>query len=328
MSKLLEVNNLSTSFFTKFGEVKAVNNISFDLEPGQVLAIVGESGSGKSVTSMSVMRLVAKGGKIVNGSIMFDGKDLAKLSEKEMAKIRGKEISMIFQDPMTCLNPVFTIGNQMEESLKLHFKGMSKAERHAKMIDMMEKVGLSNPEQRLKQYPHELSGGMRQRIMIAMSLLCGPKLLIADEPTTALDVTIQAQIMDLMRDLSEELNTAIILITHDLGVVASIADRVNVMYCGEIVESASVRDLYYKPLHPYTWGLLKALPRLDMKENELQPIPGSTPDLLLEQKGCPFFDRCDHAMECCRCAKPPIYEVEEGHFAKCWRYHPEFKEEE
>jgi oligopeptide transport system ATP-binding protein len=196
------------------------------------------------------------------------------------------------------------------------------------MIDMMEKVGLSNPEERLKQYPHELSGGMRQRIMIAMSLLCGPKLLIADEPTTALDVTIQAQIMDLMRDLSEELNTAIILITHDLGVVASIADRVNVMYCGEIVESAPVKDLYYKPLHPYTWGLLKALPRLDMKENELQPIPGSTPDLLLEQKGCPFFDRCDHAMECCKVAKPPIYEVEKEHYAKCWRYHPEFKEEQ
>lgn len=328
MNKLLEVKNLSTSFFTKFGEVKAVNNISFDLEPGQVLAIVGESGSGKSVTSMSVMRLVAKGGKIVNGQILFEGKDLASLSEKEMTKIRGKEISMIFQDPMTCLNPVFTIGNQMEESLKLHYKGMTKKERHEKMLDMLNKVGLSNPEERLKQYPHELSGGMRQRIMIAMSLLCGPKLLIADEPTTALDVTIQAQIMDLMRDLSEELQTAIILITHDLGVVASIADRVNVMYCGEIVESAAVKDLYYKPLHPYTWGLLKALPRLDMKENELQPIPGSTPDLLLEQKGCPFFDRCDHAMECCRDGKPPIYEVEPGHFAKCWRYHPEFKEEQ
>ena len=235
---------------------------------------------------------------------------------------------MIFQDPMTCLNPVFTIGNQMEESLKLHFKDMTAKQRHDKMIDMMEKVGLSNPEERLKQYPHELSGGMRQRIMIAMSLLCGPKLLIADEPTSALDVTIQAQIMDLMRDLSEELNTAIILITHDLGVVASIADRVNVMYCGEIVESAPVKDLYYKPLHPYTWGLLKALPRLDMKENELQPIPGSTPDLLLEQKGCPFFDRCDHAMECCKVAKPPIYEVEKEHYAKCWRYHPEFKEEQ
>lgn len=327
MAKLLEVNNLSTSFFTKFGEVKAVNNVSFSLDEGEVLAIVGESGSGKSVTSMSIMQLVAKGGKITNGEILFDGKDLTKLKEKEMAKIRGKEISMIFQDPMTCLNPVFTIGNQMEEVLKLHHSEMNKEQRHAKCLEMLEKVGLSNPEERLKQYPHELSGGMRQRIMIALSLLCNPKLLIADEPTTALDVTIQAQIIDLLRELKEEYNTAIILITHDLGVVANIADKVNVMYCGEIVETADIRDLYYKPAHPYTWGLLKALPRLDMKENELQPIPGSTPDLLLEMKSCPFFDRCDYAMECCREGKPPMYEVGEKQCAKCWRYHPDFKKE-
>ncbi|MDO4755239.1 MAG: ABC transporter ATP-binding protein [Parabacteroides sp.] len=328
MGKILEVKNLSTSFFTKYGEVKAVNDVSFSLDQGEVLAIVGESGSGKSVTSMSVMQLVAKGGKIVNGEIIFNGQDVAKASEKEMRKIRGKEMSMIFQDPMTCLNPVFTIGNQMEEVLKLHYKEMTPAQRHSKLIEMLEKVGLSNPDQRLKQYPHELSGGMRQRIMIAMSLLCNPKLLIADEPTTALDVTIQAQIMDLMKELSKEYNTSIILITHDLGVVAGIANRVNVMYCGEIVESAPVKSLYYEPKHPYTWGLLKALPRLGLKENELQPIPGSTPDLLLEQKGCPFFDRCDHAMECCRDHKPPHFEVNKDHIVKCWRYHPDFVEEE
>ncbi|MCF0110569.1 MAG: ABC transporter ATP-binding protein [Erysipelotrichaceae bacterium] len=327
MAKVLEVKDLCTSFFTKFGEVKAVNHVSFDLEEGDVLAIVGESGSGKSVTSMSVMGLVAKGGKIVNGEINFCGQNLVGLPEKEMEKLRGKEMSMIFQDPMTCLNPVFTIGNQMEEVLKFHHKEMDKQQRHDKMIEMLEKVGMSNPEERLKQYPHELSGGMRQRIMIALSLLCSPKLLIADEPTTALDVTIQAQIMDLMRELSQEINTSIILITHDLGVVASIAKRVIVMYCGQIVENAAIKELYYNPKHPYTWGLLKALPRLDMKENELQPIPGSTPDLLLEMKGCPFFDRCEHAMECCREAQPPYYEVEPNHLVKCWRYHPDFKEE-
>lgn len=327
MTKLLEVNNLSTSFFTKFGEVKAVNNVSFTLDEGEVLAIVGESGSGKSVTSMSIMQLVAKGGKITNGEILFNGKNLVDLKESEMAKIRGKDISMIFQDPMTCLNPVYTIGNQMEEVLKLHFKDMTKQERHDRCIEMLNKVGLSNPEDRLKQYPHELSGGMRQRIMIAISLLCNPKLLIADEPTTALDVTIQAQIIDLLRELKDEYHTAIIIITHDLGVVANIADRVNVMYCGEIVETAEIRDLYYKPAHPYTWGLLKALPRLDMKENELQPIPGSTPDLLLEMKSCPFFDRCDCGMECCRDGKPEIYDLGNGQKAKCWRYHPDFVEE-
>ncbi len=327
MSKLLEVKNLSTSFFTKYGEVKAVNNVSFDLDHGEVMAIVGESGSGKSVTSFSIMQLIAKGGKVVNGEILFEGHDLTKLSDKEMTKIRGKEISMIFQDPMTCLNPVFSIGNQMEEVLKLHHKELSSAERKERCLEMLNKVGIPNPEERLKQFPHELSGGMRQRIMIAISLLCNPKLLIADEPTTALDVTIQAQIIDLLKELKEEYNTAIILITHDLGVVANIADRVNVMYSGEIVESADIRDLFYSPSHPYTWGLLKALPRLDMKENELQPIPGSTPDLLLEMDHCPFFDRCDYAMACCRDAKPDYYTTGEGHIAKCWRYHPDFPKE-
>ncbi|NLW69808.1 MAG: ABC transporter ATP-binding protein [Eubacteriaceae bacterium] len=327
MNNILEVKELSTSFFTKFGEIKAVDKISFTLEEGEVIAIVGESGSGKSVASMSIMGLVDTGGKIVNGQILFNGKDVVGLKEKEMEKIRGSEISMIFQDPMTCLNPVFTIGSQMEESLKLHFKEMTKAQRHEKIINMLDMVGIANPEQRAKQYPHELSGGMRQRVMIAMSLLCNPKLLIADEPTTALDVTIQAQIIDLMRNIKEEFNTAIILITHDLGVVASIADKVMVMYCGEVVESAEVRKLYYESKHPYTWGLLKALPRLDMKDNELQPIPGSTPDLLLEHEGCNFFERCEYAMECCRKAKPPVFEAGEAHKVKCWRYHPDFKED-
>lgn len=328
MSKLLSVNELCTSFFTKFGEVKAVDHVSFELDKGEVLAIVGESGSGKSVTSMSIMGLVAKGGHVTNGEIVFKDEDLTKKSEKELGKIRGKEIAMIFQDPMTCLNPVFTIGNQMEEVLKIHQKQLSKKERHEKMLEMLKKVGLANPEERLKQYPHELSGGMRQRIMIAMSLLCNPELLIADEPTTALDVTIQAQIVDLMRDLKDEFHTAIILITHDLGVVAGIADKVAVMYAGEIVEEAKVDDLYYHPLHPYTWGLLKALPRLDMKENELRPIPGSTPDLLLERKGCPFFDRCEYAMECCKEHRPDKFVKENGHSVKCWRYHEDFREEE
>ena len=327
MSKLLEVKNLSTSFFTKYGEIKAVNNVSFDLDEGEVLAIVGESGSGKSVTAFSIMQLIAKGGRIVNGEIHFNGQEITKLTEKEMTKIRGKEISMIFQDPMTCLNPVFTIGDQMEEVLKLHFKELGKAERKQRCLEMLDKVGIPNAKERLKQYPHELSGGMRQRVMIAISLLCSPKLLIADEPTTALDVTIQAQIIDLLKELKEEYNTAIIIITHDLGVVANIADKVNVMYSGEIVETADIRNLYYNPSHPYTWGLLKALPRLDMKENELQPIPGSTPDLLLEMDHCPFFDRCEYAMECCRQSKPEYYETGENHIAKCWRYHPDFPKE-
>ncbi len=323
MEKLLEVKDLYTTFKTKHGEVKAVNGVSFDLAPGEIMAIVGESGSGKSVTAMSILQLVARNGKISGGEILFEGEDLVKKSDKEMRSIRGKDISMIFQDPMSCLNPVFTIGWQLDEVLRLHNKGMSKADRTARIIDMLEQVGMSNPEARLKQYPHELSGGMRQRIMIAMSLLLDPKLLIADEPTTALDVTIQAQIMDLIVELAKKMGTAVILITHDLGVVAGVADKVMVMYAGEVVEKADLRDLYYQPAHPYTHGLLGALPRLNMEKNSLQPIPGSTPDLLLEREECPFFERCDKAMECCR-KKPPFYQVGENHLAKCWRFHPDF----
>lgn len=325
MENLLSVNHLVTTFKTKHGEVRAVSDVSFSLKPGEICAIVGESGSGKSVTSMSIMRLVDRNGRIESGEIFFNGEDLLKKSEKQMRTIRGKDISMIFQDPMSSLNPTFTIGFQLEEVLKLHHKEMSRADRHARMIEMLNMVGLSNPEQRLKQYPHELSGGMRQRIMIAMSLLCNPKLLIADEPTTALDVTIQAQIMDLIQDLSKKMNTAVILITHDLGVVASVADKVLVMYAGEIVETAEKSDLYYHPCHPYTWGLLKALPRLNMTKNSLQPIPGSTPDLLLKRDECAFFQRCSYAMECCR-QNPPYFETEHGGLARCWRYHPDFEE--
>jgi oligopeptide transport system ATP-binding protein len=326
MDKLLEVKNLKTTFKTKFGDVQAVNDVSFQLDSGEIMAIVGESGSGKSVTAMSIMKLVAAGGRIEEGEINFQGKDLARYSDKEMKNIRGAEISMIFQDPMSCINPVYTIGYQMDEVLRFHHKELDKQARKERLIEMLRKVGMSNPEHRLKQYPHELSGGMRQRIMIAMSLLCNPKLLIADEPTTALDVTIQAQIMELIKELSQEFKTSVILITHDLGVVASVAHKVMVMYAGEVVELADIRNLYYNPKHPYTWGLLKALPRLNMPKNSLMPIPGSTPDLLLKRQGCPFFERCSYAMECCQRMNSPFFEVEPNHLVKCFRYHSEFQE--
>ncbi len=327
MGRLIDVTDLKVSFQTKFGQINAVNGISFYINKGEIVSVVGESGSGKSVMSMSLLKLIAKNGRIANGKIQFEDRDLAECPEHVMKGIRGSEISMIFQDPMTCLNPVFTIENQMEEVLKFHKKDMNKEARKARMIEMLKKVGMSNPEQRLKQYPHELSGGMRQRIMIAISLLCQPKLLIADEPTTALDVTIQAQIMELIKELSVEFNTSVILITHNLGVVASMADRVMVMYGGEIVESAPLDDIFYRPHHPYTKGLLKALPRLNMGKESLKSIPGSAPDLLLEHRGCMFYDRCEYAMECCRDYTPPIYQMGKDHLVKCWRCHPEFTEE-
>ncbi|HHT91770.1 MAG: ABC transporter ATP-binding protein [Bacillota bacterium] len=320
---LLEIHDLNTSFFTHLGEVKAVSDVSFDVRSGEVVAVVGESGSGKSVTALSIMNLISEPGRIVSGSIRLDGDELVHKSEQEMQRIRGKSIGMIFQDPMTSLNPVLTIGVQLVEMLRWHQK-MSKSEARQRAAEMLGLVGLPHPEQRLKQYPHEFSGGMRQRVMIAMALICNPRLLIADEPTTALDVTIQAQIMDLLKDLKDRLGTSIILITHDLGVVAGMADRVIVMYAGRIVETGSVREIFYAPKHPYTWGLLRAVPRLDLdRKRTLYPIHGQPPDLMMDQRGCGFYDRCDYALEVCNEEKPEFFHLEEGHRVRCWLLHPQ-----
>ncbi|MGH4138908.1 ABC transporter ATP-binding protein [Clostridium sp.] len=322
MERLLEINNLKTSFFTHVGEVKAVGGVSFYLNKGEALGIVGESGSGKSVTMMSLMRLLTDTGKIINGEIIFQGEDLIKVSEKDMEKIRGNEIGMIFQDPLTSLNPVFTVGNQIMEPLLKH-RGLTKKEAFAKSVQMLSLVGIPSPEKRMKQYPHEFSGGMRQRAMIAMALCCDPKLLIADEPTTALDVTIQAQILELMKDIKEKLNTSIILITHDLGVVADVCARINVMYGGLIVETASTKDLFYNPRHPYTWGLLNSIPNHKSTTREkLKPIDGQPPDLLKPPVGCPFAPRCDYAMRICEQQRPPLYQISPEHNAACFLNHP------
>ena len=317
MSSLLEVKNLKTVFRTYAGEVSAINDIAFSVGYGEAIGIVGESGSGKSVTMLSVMGLLADNGKVSHGEITFDGKNLLKLSDREMQKLRGNEIGMIFQDPMTSLNPVFTIGNQLMEAILRHNK-ISRSEAKAKAINVLNLVGIPNPEKRLKQYPHEFSGGMRQRVMIAMSLSCEPKLLIADEPTTALDVTIQAQILELMKDLKNKINMAIILITHDLGLVADICERVMVMYGGTIVEKGTVHDIFYRPKHPYTEGLLKCIPRLNMEKERLNPIEGSPPDMIHAPKGCPFVARCEKAMEICLNDKPQYKEDNTGHGAACW----------
>lgn len=320
--RVLEVENLHTSFFTHLGEVKAVSGVSFEVEQGEVVAIVGESGSGKSVTALSVMRLIQEPGKIIQGSIRFEGKDLVNLPEKQMEKIRGNQISMIFQDSMTSLNPVMKVGAQISEALRRH-QGMTKIQARQRTLELLRLVGLPSPEERFSQYPHEFSGGMRQRAMIAMALACNPKLLIADEPTTALDVTIQAQIMELLHELKEKMGTAIILITHDLGVVAGMADKVLVMYGGKIVESGSVEDVYYHSQHPYTWGLLNSVPRLDLDENQrLVPIDGQPPDLLAPPVGCAFIDRCSYAMEVCQ-QMPIFFGVSQNHVSRCWLLHPE-----
>ena len=314
---LLEVKNLRTSFFTDAGEVKAVNDVSFFLDRGKVLGIIGESGSGKSVTAYSIMQILAGTGKIVGGSIKFDGKELVGIDEKEMKTVRGNKISIIFQDPMTSLNPTYTIGKQLMEPIMLHTNRTRKQARE-RAIEMLRLVNINEPEKRMKQYPFELSGGMRQRVMIAMALACEPDILIADEPTTALDVTIQAQILELMSDLQKELGMAIILITHDLGVVAQMCDEVIVMYAGSICEQGTADEIFYNPRHEYTKGLMRSIPTADTAGRKLQPITGTPIDLLNMPKGCPFAPRCDAAMKVCINYKAVGEKINDDHFATCW----------
>jgi oligopeptide transport system ATP-binding protein len=324
MEKLLEVKDLEVSFQTYAGEVKAVRGVNFDLYKGETLAIVGESGSGKSVTSQTIMKLIPMPpGKISNGQILFDGEDLVPKTNKEMEKIRGKDIGMIFQDPMTSLNPTMKVGMQIMEVLIKH-QNMSKGNAKDRAIELLRLVGIPSPEKRVNQYPHEFSGGMRQRAMIAIALASNPKLLIADEPTTALDVTIQAQILELMKDLQKKMETSIIFITHDLGVVANVADRVAVMYAGKIVETGTVDEIFYNPKHPYTWGLLSSMPSLDSDEKtELMAIPGSPPDLTNPPKGDAFAPRNRYAMKIDFEKEPPMFKVSETHYAATWLLHPD-----
>lgn len=319
--KVLEVKHLKTYFYTEEGVVHGVDDLSYDLEQGETLAIVGESGCGKSVSSLSLLRIIpTPPGKIEEGSeILFEGKNLAELKEKEMEKIRGNDIAMIFQEPMTSLNPVLTTGEQIYQSLHYH-QHMNKKQARERAIEMLKLVGIPSPERMIDQYPHQLSGGMRQRVMIAMALACNPKILIADEPTTALDVTIQAQILRLMADLRKKLNTATILITHDMGVVAEMADNVLVMYAGQGVEYAPVNDIFAKPLHPYTQGLLKSIPKLNEKVDRLYAIKGSVPSAVNFPKGCRFAPRCEHCMEICKETNPDLFEVEGGRKVRCHLY--------
>ena len=315
---MLEVKDLQTHFFTASGVVKAVNGVSFNLEEGKVLGIVGESGSGKSVTAYSILQILTHPGRIVGGSIKFRGKELVGIGEDEMRKIRGNKISIIFQDPMTSLNPVLTIGNQLIEAILLH-TDRNKTEARARAIEMLAKVGINEPEKRLKQYAYELSGGMRQRVMIAMALACEPDILIADEPTTALDVTIQAQILELMKELQKESGMAIIMITHDLGVIAGMCDEVIVMYAGRIAERGTADAIFYSPKHEYTKGLMRSIPNIDEDEkNRLIPITGTPIDLLNLPKGCAFAPRCDKAMKICLEQRPDEYWVGCDHLASCW----------
>ena len=325
---LVDIQHERLSFFTPAGEVKALNDVSIHLNDGEVLGIVGESGSGKSVTAYSLMVLTAYPGKLVGGTIDFNGHRINDLSEKEFRKIRGNEVSIIFQDPMTSLNPVYTIGNQIMEVILLH-TDKNKEQARARAKELLELVGINEPEKRLKQYPHELSGGMRQRVMIAIALACEPKLLIADEPTTALDVTIQAQILELMMELKEKLGMAIIMITHYLGVVASMCDRIAVMYAGRIVEYGTTDDIFYNPKHEYTKGLLKSIPRLDAKEHErLVPIEGTPIDLLNPPAGCPFAPRCSNCMKICLREMAPVTTFDDVHYTQCWMNQKEQMERE
>lgn len=326
MEKILEVKDLNISFHTYAGEVKAVRGVSFDLHRGESLAIVGESGCGKTVTAKSIMRLLKEPpAEIKPGSqIIFDGKeDIVKMNRKRLKSFRGADVSMIFQDPMTSLNPTMTVGKQIMETLQIH-KGMNKIEAKKEAIELLKIVNIPNPEVRINNYPHQLSGGMRQRVMIAMAISCNPKILIADEPTTALDVTIQAQIMDLLNELKEKFNTAIILITHDLGVVANFADKVQVMYAGEIIERGTREEIFYKSMHPYTWALLNSVPRLDTEsKQELYSLGGTPPDLILPLKGCAFSSRCEYAMEICLERKPETTQLSPTHSLCCWLQHPD-----
>ena len=323
---LLEVRDLRVSFFTPAGEVKAVDGISYELKENEVMGIVGESGSGKSVEAYSIMGLLSKPGRIIGGEVTFEGEDLLAYTEEQKRAFRGTKASMIFQNPMTCLNPVYTIGNQLEEALRCHDKSISRDEAHRRAIEMLEMVGINNADRRVNQYPHEFSGGMRQRAMIAMALICHPKLLIADEPTTALDVTIQAQILELMKDLQKQTGMAIIFITHNLGVVAEICDKVTVMYAGHIMEQGPVDDIFYRPAHPYTQGLLRSMPNLeDTSHTRLIPIDGTPVDLLDPPKGCSFGPRCEHCMKVCLTKQPPMVEVGENHRSACWRHVQEMR---
>lgn len=325
-SHLLEVDNLKMYFHTQDGIVKAVNGVSYTLDRGETLGVVGESGSGKSVTSMTIMGLIdMPPGKIEGGDVRYRGRSLLKMSEEEMEHVRGNDIAMIFQDPMTSLNPVYTIGRQLGEGLRLH-KGYTKEQALKRSIELLGLVGIPNPEQRVKQYPHEFSGGMRQRVMIAMALACEPDILIADEPTTALDVTIQAQIIELMQKMQKKNGNAIIMITHDLGVVADIADKIMVMYAGSPVEFGTAEEIFYHSMHPYTWGLTRSIPDPVMDEKKpLTPIEGNPPSLVNVPKGCAFSPRCPYATELCRNKKPELYVSETGHYSRCHYAHdPEF----
>ena len=314
---ILSVQNLHTSFHTDKGEVKAVNGVTFNLEKGKILGIVGESGSGKSVTAYSIMRILEKNGRITEGKILYKGQDIAEFSEKQMREFRGKCCSIIFQDPMTSLNPVFTVGNQLKEAIELHTDRKGK-EAEARAIEMLTLVGVNEPEKRVKQYPYELSGGMRQRVMIAMALACEPDILIADEPTTALDVTIQAQILELMQSLQKKLGMTIIMLTHDLGVIADSCDEIIVMYGGRVCERGTAEDIFYRPHHEYTKGLLRSIPNVDRIGEKLIPIPGTPINLLNMPKGCAFCPRCEEAMKICIEEQPPEMQMPDGHFASCW----------
>ncbi len=323
MESLLEVHDLHVSFDTYQGEVQAVRGVSFDVKKGETVAIVGESGCGKSVTAQSLMRLISTPpSRIKSGTILFRGQDITRFTEKEMQQIRGSEMAMVFQDPMTSLNPTMSVGKQIVEGLIKHHK-VSRERAWEWATDTLQMVGIPSPESRMKQYPHQFSGGMRQRVMIAIALSCSPKLLIADEPTTALDVTIEAQIIELMKELQKRLGTAIILITHDLGVVAEIADRVVVMYAGKVVETGTVDEIFYRPRHPYTWGLLQSMPRLDQeKSRELRPIVGTPPELIHPPPGCPFVPRCKYAMKICQQEMPDMACPTLSHRVFCWLEHP------